>query len=94
MAITATIVTTSTGGVAVAFDYSSYFERIATSLEKIVELSTSTGIRTMGAYDWVRPTDTYSWYSQDQTTLVESTASVETLASNITNITNNFPKFL
>jgi hypothetical protein len=52
MAATLTTVTTSTGGISAVYDYSSYLERIATSLEsiavsakKIETLSTTTGIR-------------------------------------------------
>ena len=94
MPLTATIVTATTGGVAIAFDYSPYLERIASSLERIVELSTSTGIRTVGQYNWTKPVDIYSWYNQSQNTLTQSTSTVEALLSDVTTIANNLPKFL
>ena len=38
--MTATEVTTSTGGIAIAYDYSDFYERIATALETIATTST------------------------------------------------------
>jgi hypothetical protein len=94
MSATLTIVTTSTGGISAAYDYSSYFERIATALETIATASTSTGIRMIGPYDWLKPTEVYSWYNQDLSTLRPSTDTINTIVSDVNTITNNLPKFL
>jgi hypothetical protein len=45
MAATLTTVTTSTGGISAVYDYSSYLERIASSLETITQLITPTPTR-------------------------------------------------
>lgn len=92
--MTATIVTTSTGGIAIAYDYSPYLERIATALETLAVASTSTGIRTVGAYDWTRPTEVYSWYNQNLSPIAASSATANTLVNEITTITNSMPKFI
>ena len=89
-----TIVSTSTGSISIAYDYSPYLERIASSLERIVVASTTTGIRHVGPYDWVLPTEIYEWYRQDLSALISSTATINTLFSNINTITNNLPRFL
>lgn len=89
-----TVVTTSTGGVAIAYDYSPYLERIAIALENIAVASTTTGIKSVGPYDWIKPTEIYDWYNQKLTALITSTATIETLVSNISTITNNVPRFL
>ena len=95
-----TIVTTSTGSIAIAYDYSVYLERIATSLESIssslstiTALSTSTGIRVESPYDWTRPTEVYSWYNQNLDLFTLSTSTVERLTVAITTVTNFMPKF-
>lgn len=89
-----TTVTTSTGGISIAYDYSSYLERIASALETIAVASTTTGIRSVGPYDWVAPTEIYDWYNQSLSSLIASTSTLNTMVSNISTITNNLPKFL
>jgi hypothetical protein len=89
-----TIVSTSTGSISIAYDYSPYLERIASSLERIAIASTTTGIRHVGPYDWVAPTEIYDWYRQDLSSLISSTATINTLFSNINTITNSLPRFL
>lgn len=73
---------------------SQVLQQISSATNLFMTLSTSTGIRTESPYDWTRPTEIYSWYNQNQTTLVESTETIETLVYNITTITNNVPKFI
>lgn len=89
-----TIVSTSTGGVAIAYDYSPYLERIASALERIATASTTTGVRMVGPYDWLKPTEVYSWYNQDLSLLRPSTATINTIVVDVTTITNELPKFL
>jgi hypothetical protein len=89
-----TSTTTSTGGIAAAFDYSPYLERIATALETIASLSTSTGVRVAGPYDWLRPTEVYNWYNQDLNLLNPSTATINNIVSDVNTITGMLPKFL
>lgn len=96
-----TVVSTSTGSIAIAYDYSPYLERIASSLESISTslsviqtLATSTGVRTESPFDWTRPTEIYSWYNQNLALFSASTATIERLASDISTITNVMPKFL
>lgn len=81
-----TIVTTSTGGIAIAFDYSPYYERMATSLETIsstldtistsletiTSLGTTTGIRTSSPYEWTMGVELYDWYISQQNSLTTS----------------------
>jgi hypothetical protein len=71
-----------------------YLERIATALEIIATASISTGIRMIGPYDWLKPTEVYSWYNQDLSTLRPSTDTINTIVSDVNTITNNLPKFL
>lgn len=97
MSATATIVTTSTGGIAVAFDYSPYLERIASALERIVELSTSTGIRTVTPYEWSNGVDLYNWYIQQGyalTTGTNTTSTVAGFADAAKFISGQMPRFL
>jgi hypothetical protein len=54
------VITTDLGGVAI--DYSSYYERIATALETIASLASTTGVRTTTPYDWTSSLDTYDHY--------------------------------
>ncbi len=89
-----TVVSTGTGSISIAYDYSPLLERIATALETIAVASTTTGIRHVGPYDWVAPTQIDDWYKQDLSSLISSTATINTLFSNINTITNNLPKFL
>jgi hypothetical protein len=113
-----TIVSTGTGSIAIAYDYSGYLERIATaletiagsststnerlvvavekineSLEKIVEVTTGTGIRTYGAYDWIKPLEMISWHGQGLGPMSVSTASISQLVTVINSLTNNVSKF-
>jgi hypothetical protein len=94
MSATFTSITTSTGGIAAAFDYSPYLERIATALETIASLSTGTGVRVAGPYDWLKPTEVYSWYNQNLSLLDPSTATISNIVSDLTTITNSLPKFI
>jgi hypothetical protein len=86
--------TTSTGGISIAFDYSPYLERIASALETIAAVSTTTGIRTLGAYDWLKPTEVYSWYNQDLSPLTVSSSTVNKIVVGVNTITTSLPKFL
>ena len=95
-----TIVSTSTGSISIAYDYSPYLERIATSLESISSnlsiiraASTSTGIRVETPYDWTRPTEMYSWFNQNLDLFTLSTSTVERLTTVINTVTNYMPKF-
>jgi hypothetical protein len=95
-----TIVSTGTGGISIAYDYSVYLERIATSLESISSslstissLSTSTGVRVESSYDWTRPTEIYSWYNQNLDLFSASTATIERLVADINTVTSYMPKF-
>jgi len=119
-----TIAFTGTGDISIAYDYSIFLERIATSLETIATatvsisnslstleglvtatvsisnslstlegLATSTGIRTESPYDWIMPTEVYSWYNQDLDLFTLSTSSVERLTAVISTVTNYMPKF-
>lgn len=85
---------TGTGSISIALDYSSYLERIASALETIAAVSTTTGIRTVGAYDWTLPTEIYSYYYQDLALLTSNTATLTKLFSNINTVTSNLPKFV
>lgn len=100
MSATLTTVTTSTGGISAVYDYSSYLERIASSLESIAEsakkievLSTTTGIRSYSAYDWIKPVEMISWYGQEYGLTSYSTTGTETLISIINSLTNQVSKF-
>ena len=95
-----TIVTTGTGGISIAYDYSSYLERIATSLESIStslstisSLSTSTGVRVDSAYDWTRASEVYSWYNQNLDLFAISTSTVTRVTNAINTVTSYMPKF-
>jgi hypothetical protein len=100
MAATLTTVTTSTGGISAVYDYSSYLERIASSLEsiavsakKIETLSTTTGIRSYSAYDWIKPLEMISWYGQEYGISSYSTTGTQKLVSIINSLTNQVSKF-
>jgi hypothetical protein len=95
-----TIVTTSSGGISIAYDYSTYLERIATSLESISSslsaietLSTGTGVRVDSAYDWTRPTEVYAWYNQNLDLFALSTSTVARVTEAINTVTSYMPKF-
>jgi hypothetical protein len=95
-----TIVTTSSGGISIAYDYSTYLERIATSLESISSslsaiesISTSTGVRVDSAYDWTRPTELYTWYNQNLDLFSLSTSTVERVIEAVNTVTSYMPKF-
>jgi hypothetical protein len=75
-------------------EYDSYLERIATALETIAAASTGTGIRTIGPYDWLKPTEVYNWYNQDLSLLKPSTSTIDKIVTDVNTITNNMPKFL
>lgn len=89
-----TTVTTSTGGISATYDYSAYLERIATSLETIASVSTTTGVRITGPFDWLKTTEVYSWYNQNLDVLRPNASTVDRLVSDINTITNQMPKFL
>lgn len=73
---TSSTVTTSSGGIAIAFDYTrelttvtnylssitNSLDRIAVSLERISSLSTTTGIRLHNAHEYTTMLDLYDWY--------------------------------
>jgi methyl-accepting chemotaxis protein len=123
-----TIVSTSTGAIAIAFDYSPYLERIATSLETIssnsnritvavesivvslntltvsansstqslktiTEAATTTGLRSYNAYDWIKPLEMISWYTQGYGVTQYSSAETDRLLSVINSLTNRISKF-
>ena len=95
---TPTIETTSTGGIAIAYDYSPYYERIATSLESIatdVHSVVTSGINVTNRYDWVNAIYAYDCIISQGNALTTSsnTASITSLISAVNDITNNFPKF-
>jgi hypothetical protein len=88
-------ITTSTGTLVI--DYSPWYERIATALETVANLSTTTGVRTVGPYDWEQGISLYNWYMQQRnnldSTLITSTHYTSVLAAANT-ITSVFPRFL
>jgi methyl-accepting chemotaxis protein len=123
-----TIVSTSTGAIAIAFDYSPYLERIATSLETIssnsnritvavesivvslntltvsassstqslktiTDAATTTGLRSYNAYDWIKPLEMLSWYSQGYGISDYSNTETNRLISVINSLTNQISKF-
>jgi hypothetical protein len=109
-----TIVSTSTGSISIAYDYSPYLERIAASLETIafyssttnaslgvianhvetlVTISTTTGIRTEGAYGWIAPVEMISWYSQGFGLDTINTTGTNQLISIINSLTSSVSKF-
>jgi hypothetical protein len=105
----ANIVTTSTGGIALdysvyldaltntATNYAPYLDRIAKALETIATLSTSTGIRTNGPYDWAHGIGLYNWYIQQGNPLNPSlTTSTQTtdMLSAVNTVTSIFPRYL
>ena len=95
---TPTIETTSTGGIALAYDYSPYYERIATALESIatdVHTIVSSGVEVTNRYDWVNAIYAYDWFVNNGHTLTTGTnaASVTALVNAVNNITANLPKF-
>lgn len=71
-----------------------YLERIAASLETIVNASLTSGVRTIGPYDWLKPTEVYTWYNQDLAVLRPSTGTIETIVTDVNTITSSLPKFL
>ena len=82
------------GGIAI--DYTSYLERIATSLETLAHISTSTGIRTVSPYDWVPGIENYDWYIQQSNTLTTTSYTATTFTKFIQavdSIAGNLPKF-
>ena len=91
---TATIITTSTGGI--ALDYSPFLERIASALETIVQVSTTTGIRVMNPYDYIQGIDSFNWYVKLGNTLT-TTTTTSTAFSNyidaIDSLSKQLPKF-
>lgn len=105
VATTSMTVTTATGGIAFAYDYGSYFARIATSLESISDnlqtitaltTSTGSGIRVTAPYDWTNGIDLYNWYitqGNALTTGTSTSASFTSLLTAIESITTDLPKF-
>lgn len=93
---TPTIVTSSTGSIAIAYDYSPYLERIATSLETLATLASTTGIRNNNPYDWAPGVDMYEWYIRqgNQLTTGSYTATNFTkFVQAVESLTDNLPKF-
>lgn len=43
----------------IAIDYTQYYERIATSLETLATLASSTGVKTVPAYSWLLAASMY-----------------------------------
>ena len=91
---TATIVTTSTGGI--ALDYSPFLERIAAALETIAHLSTTTGIRLINPYDYIQGIDSFNWYVKLGNTLTTSSTTSTAFTSyvnSIDSLSEQLPKF-
>ena len=70
-----------------------YLERIAVAVENISTVSTTTGIRNYGAYDWIKPLEMISWYGQGLGLENVSTTSTNQLISIINGLTNSVSKF-
>jgi hypothetical protein len=70
-----------------------YLKRITEATEQISIASTTTGVRTYGAYDWIKPLEMISWYSQGLGLNSISTASTIQLVNIINSLTNNVSKF-
>lgn len=68
-------------------------ENISESIGTISEISTTTGIRTNGAYDWTKPLEMVSWYGQGFGLTSVSTATTNQLVTIINSLTNNVSKF-
>ena len=47
---------------AIAIDYTLYYERIATSLETLASLASTTGVRTVSPYEWLGLVSSYQLY--------------------------------
>jgi hypothetical protein len=104
---TSTVITTSTGGVAIAYDYSqilnsaiqnlenisSTLGTISSSLISIIDQARTTGIRTESSYDWVKPTEIYSWYNQQLDIISPSVDTAIRLTAAINTVTSYMPKF-
>jgi hypothetical protein len=65
------VIDTTTGNIAI--DYSRYYERIATALETLSSLSSTTGIKTVPAYSWLLAASMYK-ISVDDTGSIGLTA--------------------
>ena len=66
---------------------------INANIEKIAEASTTTGIRTYGSYDWIKPLEMISWYGQGFGPNSVSTSTVNQLANVISSLTNVVSKY-
>lgn len=96
-------VSTSTHNIAIAYDYSTYYERMATALETIAtkltsieQLSTSTGVRVVGPYDWTQGVESYNWYILQNHGFTTSTVTLNqlnTLIQNMKSVAGQFPTY-
>lgn len=94
---------TSTHNIAIAYDYSEYYERMATALETIAtkltsieQLSTSTGVRVVGPYDWTEGIEAYNWYILQNHAFTTSTVTLSqlnTLIEKMKSVSNQFPTY-
>jgi hypothetical protein len=76
------------------------FSRIADTLQSIGtstaimrNLSTDTGVRLVGPYDWVEKVYSYEWYIQQNNLPKADANSIGTLTGLVSFIGNNFPTF-
>lgn len=94
---TLTVVTTSSGSIAIAYNYMPYFERIAKSLETICAISTTTGIRTVGPFEYAESVYLHNWFTDQGNSVSTSTLTTTNfskLISAISTVSNSFPRFL
>jgi hypothetical protein len=63
------------------------------SLKTITEAATTTGLRSYNAYDWIKPLEMISWYTQGYGVTQYSSAETDRLLSVINSLTNRISKF-
>ena len=85
--------TTSTTALEFSPNLFTAIARISNVVDDLKTISTSTGLRTYNAYDWVKPLEMISWYSQGFGVTQYSSAETDRLLSVINSLTNRISKF-
>ncbi len=85
--------TTSTTALEFSPNLFTAIARISNVVDDLKSISTSTGFRTYNAYDWVKPLEMISWYSQGYGLTQYSTTETNRLVSVINSLTNQVSKF-
>jgi hypothetical protein len=85
--------TTSTTALEFSPNLFTAIARISNVVDDLKTISTSTGFRTYNAYDWVKPLEMISWYSQGYGISEYSSTQTNNLISVINSLTNQVSKF-